>query len=706
MLGFIWRLPNRESYQLNYSVPSSGTFTSSRMSIACSPAGEAIAEIGASRVLVLHVNADRGAALSEGALAAVGIPIQLFSSRSVDVAEREIPAQNFDVLVWSIGKDVAALEDLQRLQRRQILSPVIVLASAGLRGTQLEQSLEGLFDKLLIHEYVFEDELPVLCRAIRRIMIEKKRSALGALSSVGLNPASLWSAIVEASPFAMITLSRTGHVRSWNAAAEEMFGWRAEEVLGKALPTIPQGSEREFEMLLESQMHGIPHRGIDVARRTKDDALIHLKLWTGPLRDSHGRIEGKLAIFSDMSEAHQAKQERLELVSSERDAREQARSMERFRELLEAAPDSIMEVDRQGIIVLMNAATEQMFGYTRSELIGQSVDILVPSEHRVHHQSHRSHYHEHPIRRPMGTGLHLYGQRKNGTRFPVEISLSPVKSANGSRVSAVIRDVTDRQKSEDQFRELQSRLTAELSSANRELELRSLEAEKANRLKSEFLASISHELRTPLHTIIGFSELLAEKLEGPLNERQTRFVNHIHNDSKLLLDLINGILDLSKIEAGKLDLHLEVFDAVAAVKEALNSVAPVAGPKQISMKFDTCPSLMVRADPMRLKQILLNLLGNALKFTAEKGTIGVTCAAEDGLARFCVSDTGFGIPEGEQEAIFDKFHQVGSTTNGVREGTGLGLAITKHLVESHGGRIWVESSPGRGSRFQFTLPLL
>jgi PAS domain S-box-containing protein len=380
---------------------------------------------------------------------------------------------------------------------------------------------------------------------------------------------------------------------------------------------------------------------------------------------------------------------------------------ERFRELVEAAPDAIIEVDAHGKILLLNAATEQMFRYSRSELLGMTVDDLVPTELRSRHEHHRATYKQVHVRRPMGTGLHLEGQRKDGSRFPVEISLSPVEGADGLRVSAVIRDVSDRQKAEQEFREMQRQLTAELSAANQELELRSREAEEANRLKSEFLASVSHELRTPLHTIIGFSELLAEELEGVLNEKQKRFVEHIRRDSLHLLELINDILDLSKIESGKLDLHVEAFDAAESLQEALNGIAPAAAAKQILLELLPSPNVEVAADRLRLKQILLNLLSNAVKFTPEGGRVSVecTCDAENRLARFSITDTGMGIPEHEHQAIFNKFHQTGYTTKGVREGSGLGLAITKHLVEQHGGTIDVESQPGKGSRFSFTLRL-
>ena len=385
-----------------------------------------------------------------------------------------------------------------------------------------------------------------------------------------------WTALLEAVPLAVIGISSTGDVLFWNPAAERIFGWSADEVIGKPLPTIPSGSEYEFQMLLDSQMHGISQQARDVVRRRKDGALVFAKLWTAPLLDANGRIQGKLSILSDESEMNRAEQERAQLITNTRIAREHGTAMERFRELLEAAPDAIIEVDAEGKIVLLNAATERTFGYSREELLGKTVDQLVPQELRAAHVNHRLAYSKYPARRPMGTGLHLQGQRKDGTRFPVEISLSPVQGTQGCHVSAVIRDVSDRQKSEREFRDMQDRLTAELSVTNSKLELRSQEAEQANRLKSEFLASISHELRTPLHTIIGFSELLAEQLEGGLNDKQRRFVDHIQRDSLHLLELINDILDLSKIESGKLDLHLEVFNALDCVHDVLNSIAPAA----------------------------------------------------------------------------------------------------------------------------------
>ena len=367
----------------------------------------------------------------------------------------------------------------------------------------------------------------------------------------------------------------------------------------------------------------------------------------------------------------------------------------RFRELLEAAPDAIMEVDREGRIVLLNAVTVKLFGYSREELLGQNVDTLIPEAARGRHAGHRAGYWANPQTRPMGQGLTLLARRKDGSEFPVEISLSPVRSGKSFRVTAIIRDVTTQKIAEEKLR-----------AANLQLEQRNREVERANRLKSEFLASMSHELRTPLHTIIGFSELLAEGMEGPLNERQARFVRHVHQDALHLLELINDVLDLSKIEAGRLELQLEHFDSLEVINDALGAIHPMAEAKHIVTANRIKGPLPIFADRVRFREILNNLLSNAIKFTAENGNVWIEREpSPDDAVCFSVGDTGIGIAPADQDAVFDTFRQVGSTTRGVREGTGLGLAIVKRLVEMHGGAIMLESERGRGSRFSFTIPV-
>ena len=493
------------------------------------------------------------------------------------------------------------------------------------------------------------------------------------------------AASLDNAPLGLVCLDGTGVVRAWSREASRLLGWTPDEVIGLPIPA-------ELHVLYEIQQDESKSR-----LQTKGGGYRYVRVQTALWRDTQGR-DGKLVLLADLTTAPEMERKLLQAQAKEKEARDEARAARRFRELLEAAPDAIIEVDRAGRIVLLNRGTEKQFGYTREELLGASVDILVPEALRAKHQHHREGYAAHPTTRPMGIQLLLEGRRKDGSLFPVEISLSPVQSEEGFRVTAVIRDVSERKQAEEALRAVQEKYTEELAERNRELE-------RANRLKSEFLASMSHELRTPLHTVIGFSELLGEELEGPLNEKQRRFINHIHKDSLHLLELINDVLDLSKIESGRLSLRYEVFEFAAVLEESLASIRPHAQAKSQTIETDVAAPLPIEADRLRIKQVLVNLLSNAVKFTPEGGRIGVLARVEDSHARIAVSDTGIGIPRSEHISVFDKFYQVSATTKGVREGTGLGLAITKHLVEEHGGRISLRSQPGRGSEFTFTIPL-
>ncbi len=483
----------------------------------------------------------------------------------------------------------------------------------------------------------------------------------------------------------IIGLDSEGAVQIWNPEATRILGWRPEEVVGRRLPL-------ELRVLEDAQKDEAEGR-LPTRQGSNIPVDVRTALWRAP----NGRT-GRLVIFQDLTALREMEGHILQASARMNQAREEARAARRFGELLEAAPDAIIEVDQEGRIVLLNRGTEKLFGYTREELLGQPVEVLVPEAARARHHHHRGQYRAHPTTRPMGIGLTLEGRRKDGSRFPVEISLSPVESEEGFRVTAIIRDVSERRQAEDALRTVQEKYNRELAERNRELE-------RANRLKSEFLASMSHELRTPLHTIIGFSELLGEELEGPLNEKQQRFVQHIHKDSLHLLDLINDILDLSKIESGRLTLRPEVFEFSTVLEESLASIRPQANAKSLQIELNIEAPLPLEADRLRIKQILMNLLSNAVKFTPESGQIRVSAQSRNLHAEISVRDTGIGIPKEEHESVFDKFYQVSATTKGVREGTGLGLAITKHLVQEHGGEIYLESEPGKGSTFTFTLPL-
>jgi signal transduction histidine kinase/CheY-like chemotaxis protein len=245
--------------------------------------------------------------------------------------------------------------------------------------------------------------------------------------------------------------------------------------------------------------------------------------------------------------------------------------------------------------------------------------------------------------------------------------------------------------------------TSQLAEANRRLQTQNQEVERATKLKSQFLASMSHELRTPLNAIIGFSDLMAEKTAGPLTDKQARFIGHVRDGARHLLQLINDVLDLSKIEAGQLEFRCEDFGINEALPEVLSTIRPLAMNKNITVEEKLQTNLPVFADRVRFKQILYNLVSNAVKFTPKNGRIEIDCQQSGDFVSISVTDTGIGIKPEDQKIVFDEFRQVEGAT-GTQEGTGLGLAITKRLVQQQGGQISLESEFGKGSRLTFTLP--
>jgi signal transduction histidine kinase len=251
----------------------------------------------------------------------------------------------------------------------------------------------------------------------------------------------------------------------------------------------------------------------------------------------------------------------------------------------------------------------------------------------------------------------------------------------------------------------QSALAIQNARLFREVEVKSRELETASRHKSEFLANMSHELRTPLNAIIGFSEVLSQRMFGEINDKQAEYLADILESGQHLLALINDILDLSKIEAGRMELEPTEFDLPTAIENTLILVRERAQRHGITLGRTVDERLgTIRGDERKVKQVLLNLLSNALKFTPEGGQIDVRAEAQDEAAEISVRDTGVGIAPEDQEAVFEEFRQVGTASKKV-EGTGLGLAISRRLIELHGGRIWVNSQIGAGSTFSFTLPL-
>ncbi|HKQ47930.1 MAG TPA: response regulator [Phycisphaerae bacterium] len=387
-----------------------------------------------------------------------------------------------------------------------------------------------------------------------------------------------------------------------------------------------------------------------------------------------------------------------ELLTQQRELttqREQLQKTELFyRSVLESAPDGMMVVDAGGIIRLANAQVEQLFGYTRDELVGSPVEVLVPDSIRDKHVSLRNSYLADPSARDMGSGMALTGRRKDGTLFPVEIGLSPVQGGDQTQIAVSIRDITERRQQQEALRQAKEA------------------AEAATQAKSTFLATMSHEIRTPMNAIINMSGLA---LETDLTPKQQQYVSVAHSSAKNLLGIINDILDFSKIEADKLELETMPFSLRHELEHVTETFRAKVMEKHVELivHVPTIVPDQLIGDALRFRQVLTNLIGNAFKFT-EKGEVAVKVAVADaapsgkatptGYLDLLVSirDTGIGMTEEQQGRLFAAFSQADTSTTRKYGGTGLGLAISRRLARMMEGDVTLESKPGVGTTFYFT----
>ena len=359
-----------------------------------------------------------------------------------------------------------------------------------------------------------------------------------------------------------------------------------------------------------------------------------------------------------------------------------------FRDALEHAPDGIVIVDRAGEIVFANRQAYDMFGYGPDELVGQPVEILVPVALRDTHVAHRAHYHASPRTRPMGVGMDLAGQRKDGTLFPVEISLSPMSTGDSDLVTSVIRDTSERQRVEEQIRRLnetlESRIT-ELGAVNRELEA--------------FSYSVSHDLRAPLRGIDGFSQALLEEYADRLDETGQDYLRRVRAAAQRMAELIDDLLDLSRVTRREMRRErIDISVLARAVVEQLERSDPGR-----RVDVTVADGLVATGDPHLVRAVLENLLGNAWKFTSKQPGARIEFGVHQSGPSpvYVVRDNGVGFDMAYASKLFGAFQRLHGTTE--FPGTGIGLATVQRIVHRHGGRVWAEAAPGRGAAFFFTL---
>ncbi len=477
--------------------------------------------------------------------------------------------------------------------------------------------------------------------------------------------------LLESTPDAIVMVNVTGRIVLVNSQAERVFGYPRAQLLGQAVEVLLPQRYRAAHLGHRGSFFAQPRTrtmgaGLELYGVRSDGSEFPVEISLSPLETEEGTM----------------------VMSAIRDITDRKKADQKFRDLLESAPDAMVIVDRLGHIVLVNSQAVKLFGWAREELLGQQIELLVPIRHRGHHPQHRGGFFAEPRTRSMGAGLDLYGLRKDGTEFPVEISLSPLETEEGLFVSSAIRDVTERKRFEQALRD------------------KNMELENAARVKDRFLASMSHELRTPLNAIIGFTGTLLMRMPGPLNTEQEKQLRIVQTGARHLLSLINDLLDVAKLGDGKHALQLEDVDCREVVEEVAATLGPEAQRKGLAFVVSMPPSAcMLHTDRRALTQIVINLLGNAIKFThAGRVALQIDAMGPHQRLSLKVQDTGPGIPVENQGRLFEAFSRVESADRRHQEGSGLGLHLSRKLAQALGGDISLRSQAGQGCTFTLDLP--
>ncbi|MFI3157458.1 MAG: PAS domain S-box protein [Methylococcaceae bacterium] len=404
------------------------------------------------------------------------------------------------------------------------------------------------------------------------------------------------------------------------------------------------------------------------------DGMVRWLLERGDVvRAEDGTPLNMLGVVQDIT-----KRKLAELKSSEQQAK-----LVIFKHIIENVADGVVTIDSAGTIRSFNPAAEKLFGYSAAEIVNRNVNVLMPEPYRSEHDQDFAQPIAKQLAAIVGKQVELSGLHKDGTIFPLELSVSMMDIDQSTHFAGILRDISERKQYE------------------REMIAARDDAERANNAKSEFLSSMSHELRTPMNAILGFGQLL--EIDAELNREQADCVSEILKAGRHLLELINEVLDLAKIESGNINLSLEPLSCAELIAECLALVKPIAQAQGISVNEAATGNYVIRADRIRIKQVLLNLLSNAIKYNRPRGEVSIQVIMREGFVRLAVSDTGYGIPTARQQELFQPFSRLGAEESDI-EGTGIGLTICRRLMKMMGGIIGMESEEGRGSIFWVELP--
>lgn len=483
--------------------------------------------------------------------------------------------------------------------------------------------------------------------------------------------------LVDSAPAAILSLDLAGNVLSWNSAAERIFGWRQEEVLGRPLPIVPSGKEEEFRALLHRILNGEAVQGVERSRLRRDGTTVEISLSASALPGTDGAPRGLIAYIEDITESKRS--------------REAIRESEaRFRAIFEHMSDAAFLADvESGRIMNANRSAELLLGKPRDEIIGMHQAELHPADQL---DAHRRIFSEH-TQMEYSPPTPAKVVRADGIRIPVEISASTMMLGGRNVILGLFRDVTERHRAEE---EIQRRYKRE--------QVARREAEAAAKARDEFLLVAAHDLKTPLATlkiqIDGMQKMRdAGTLAPPIVEKGLKL---IERQVERLLHLVRDLLELARIQEGKLELDRSQCDLAEIVRDVTERYAPLLAQAHCSLDRALGPGATGFWDRDRIEQVVENLLSNAIKFGA-RDSISVEVIASDSVVSLTVSDHGIGIPLDQQKRIFERFNRGLSLPH--HGGIGMGLFIVKEIVRAHGGTISVKSVPQQGASFNVQLPL-